>query len=255
MSKNTDYLNTRAKKALRVDELKVKDLTLNTLMTAYASVYQDGDLGNDQRITMKIPALATHYATLLCQGKFVVINDPFENRRYFVVAHNEDLIAVCYAIGPWSNFYSIKCTSEDTLRELNILTPCTNDLKVIDRIFNFPSNMDDEDHTPATAVIEPDNGLRWDWHTGHKPATKKDQKEVDNAVATTEADVHVQEVAIAGGPEGRPVVQVGGNQMQRAFKSAEAGNQGHGRRAERRHNERRAHELNTPQATGEKQGS
>lgn len=238
MSKNSAYLTQRVKHALRTEELAIKDLSLDTLMTAYASVYTDGDAGNDHRITMKIPALATHYAKLLNQDKFVVIRDPFENRQYFIKAYGEDLIAVCYAIGPWSNIYNVKCTSEDTLRALNINTPVVTDLKVIDAIFGFkPRSGDVEDHTPATALITPEHtGLHWQWHTGHKPS-----KKATEAVGSAD-EAGVEEVAVAGDIVEAPGAPEG-NQMTRAFQTA---GHGHSRRQDQRHAQRRAHELNTP---------
>uniref|UniRef100_A0AAU7PFN8 Uncharacterized protein n=1 Tax=Burkholderia phage vB_BgluM-SURPRISE13 TaxID=3159457 RepID=A0AAU7PFN8_9VIRU len=244
MSKTSAYLTQRVKQALRTDELKIKDLGLDVLMTAYASVYEHGDAGNDQRITMKIPALATHYAQLLNQGKFVVIRDPFENRQYFVIAHHEDLIAVCYAIGPWSNIYNIKCTSEDTLRELNITTPITTDLKVIDRLFGFrPWNSEgEEEHTPPTAIVHQDSGVHWQWHSGHKPAGKEavGPAPVEGEHMTeVSAPGHLVDLPGAPAPSDRAVelATPGENQMTRAFQSA-----GQGRREERRHGGRRQHD-------------
>jgi hypothetical protein len=235
------YLIKRVQQILRVTELNPKDLSLDMLMTAFASVYEHGEAGNDQRITMKVPALATHYATLLCQGKFVVINDPEYNKWYFVKAHGADLIAVYYSIGPWLNVYGIKCTSEDALRELNITSMNTVDLRLIDNIFGFrPFTPDDEDHTPAMAVVVPqESGAKWQWHSGHKPAEKKKQQDVaGSATAEVAAPAHVAEPAgVAGEVEHR--VELGGsgeNQMTRAFQHAGQGGQGgaQGRRDERR---------------------
>jgi hypothetical protein len=253
-NKTRAYLTQRVKQALRVEELDVKDMPLNTLMSAYASVYEHGDAGNDHRISMKIPALATYYAKQLCEGKFVVVRDPFDNKTYYIKAHHEDLIAVSYAMGPWSNFYAIKSTSDHALRELNITSAVINDLKIIDRIFGFRS-LDSEsaetDNAPATAVVQNDC-VKWAWHTGHAPAKKKDEAQLAE-LAEVEARVPVAEpVGAVGAPApGVETVQLGGNQMQRAFQHAGQPQQGHQGRRERRHaNERRAHELNTPEQGG-----
>ncbi|YP_009212879.1 hypothetical protein AVU38_gp030 [Ralstonia phage RSL2] len=240
------YLTQRVKQVLRVDELDVKDLPLNTLMSAYASVYEHGDAGNDHRISMKIPALATHYAEKLCAGKFVIIRDPFDNKQYFVKAHQEDLIAVSYAIGPWSNIYSVKATSERALKELNITAAVIVDLRVLDHIFGFRPWQEEEDVNEVAAVVAtPSEGVRWDWHTGHSPK-KKEQHAAQTAEGrVVEARVPVAEVV--GEPHSETMQ--GDNQMTRAFQHAnQEGHQGshHGRRERRQHAERRAHELNQP---------
>lgn len=248
MNKTRGYLTQRIKQALRTEELDIKDLPLNILMSAYASVYEHGEAGNDHRISMKIPALATYYAKLLNEGKFVVIRDPAENKTYYVKAHYEDLVAVSYAIGPWSNFYSIKSTSDHALRELNILSPVINDLKLLDNLFGFrplEQAEDAEDKEPATAVVTRDQGVKWAWHTGHTPAkSKKDDAHLED-LAEVDARVPVAEAVGAPAP-GVETVQLEreGNQMQRAFQHA--GQHQQGRRERRHQHERRAHDLNTP---------
>lgn len=241
------YLIARTKQVLRVTSLEPKDLSLDMLMTAYASVYMDGAAGNDKRISMKVPALATHLAEKLMQGKFVIINDPDFCKWYWVKAFDQDLVAVYYSIGPWLNVHGVKGTSEDILRELNITTPTTTDIKVIDRIFGFrPIDPQEDDHTPATAVVSnKDNQLHWMWHSGTKAAERKQQdREVSSPTAEVLAPSHIVE---AGGVVTEPAreVEFGTNQMQRAFQHAsQTGHQG---RRERRHQqERRAHDLNTP---------
>ncbi|BCM95068.1 hypothetical protein [Burkholderia phage FLC6] len=241
------YLINRTKQVMRVTQLEPKDLSLDMLMTAYASLYLDGAAGNDKRISMKVPALATHLAEKLMQDKFVIINDPDFNKWYWVKAFGQDLIAVYYSIGPWLNVHGVKATSEDILRELNILTPTTTDLKVIDRIFGFrPIDPKEDDHTPATAVVnKSDNQMHWMWHSGTRAAERKQQdREVESPTAEVLAPSHIVEAAGSVGEPGREV-EMGSNQMQKAFQSA--GVTGHqSRRQERRHAERRAHELNQP---------
>jgi len=247
--KNTNaYLINRVKTILRTETLEPKDLSLDMLMTAYASVHEDGDAGNDQRITMKVPALATYYAKLLEEGKFVVINDVGDNRWYFVKAHEHDLIAVSFSIGPWLNVYTIKSTSEDTLKALNITTPKTSDLKIIDRIFGFrPLHEDEEDREAATVVVTPDEpSAHWRWHTGNKPAKRGEDKSRDTVdplagrTETVTAPAHVVEsTGVDAAAEGAH-----GNQMERAFASASQHSRSdarqHDRDSRRQHDQRQS---------------
>ncbi|BAS04825.2 hypothetical protein [Ralstonia phage RSF1] len=253
MQNTNGYLIKRIKQVLRTDELNPKDLSLDMLMTAYASVHDEGASGSDDRITMKVPALATYYARLLDEGKFVVINDPFENRWYFVKAHEQDLIAVYYAIGPWLNFYGIKATSEHTLRELNINQAVIADFRILDRIFNFrPWNPEaEDDKEPATMVIEESQpGARWLWHTGHKPAGKKEKTgqphdtldPLEGRTENVSAPAHIVEAA--GAPEGSQVAELGENQMQRAFR-ASGQNRREERRDQRRHHDQQQHKQHS----------
>jgi hypothetical protein len=157
---------------------------------------------------------------------------------------------VCYSIGPWLNVHGIKASSEDILRELNLTTPTTTDLKVIDRIFGFqPIKPQEDDHTPATAVIiERDNQVHWMWHSGTKAAERKQQdREVVSSTAEVLAPSHIVEATGTVGEAGHEV-EMGSNQMQRAFQHANQGGQGghQHRRQERRDAARRQHELNQP---------
>lgn len=221
-NRNTNnYLIRRVTQVLRIEKLEPKDLPLDMLMTAYASLRDDGADGNDQRITMKVPALATYYAGLLMDGKFVVINDIMDATWYFVKAHDGDLIAVSHAVGPWLNLYSIKSTKEETLHALKITTPNTSDLKIIDRIFGFrPWNEVEAEQDSSTLVVTHDEpSAHWQWHTGSKPAKKSESDKGsdlrDALKGRTElvtASGHVIETSAE--PVGEP------NQMERAFQAA-----------------------------------
>lgn len=226
------YLTKRLCSILGVDKLQIKDLPLDMLMTAY-SVKVGDERAQDNRITLEVPALATHYAKRLSHGKFVVFRDPTDNVIYHVVARGNDLIAVFYTIGPWLNIYSIICSSDVVLREVGITASATMDKRVIDGIFGFA----DEDHQKpvegATATLQDHSKQpHWKWHSARQVTRERVDSQADqNDMVEIEASLQRRDPAgepasttLEGQIEAARVNP--GNQMHRAFVSANQQQQG-----------------------------
>lgn len=222
-----NYLVKQATIALRVETLKFKEVSLDELMTAYLSRYNQESV--DQRVSQEISGVAQFCANILMAGKFAAIYDRNDNTQYFIKAFDGELIAISYAVGGFLNVFEIKATSPELLESLNIKSSTINDKKIVDRLLGFSPMPTDEE-------IEKEKDLARQEYTGHHfPWFRGVKRDKPAAVPAIERADHgprdpaetVGEAVSAG------IAARGGNQMQSAFSRAQS-------RGERHHGHQRS---------------
>lgn len=198
-----NYLNRRVTQILGVNEIDTKSLSLNMLMTAYTNRVNNS--GIDQGITAKVSGLAKHYANILMEGKFVVFRGEEDNRTYYVVARERDLVAVFHPIGTGFDIYAAYGTSDQVLHNCGITTMSFTDHDILDNLFNWgpeKKHLNKDKEEVVSADIHPGGPLAWHWHQP-VPDVKVDSSHTEPTGAEkklTEVKIPASFVEPAGAP-------------------------------------------------------
>lgn len=216
MASKQSYIATRIAEQHNVDEYVAKEMSLDLVMTAFmASRIKGASRAASVEITGKELQDAVHQ---LNDGKAIMVNSRADCELYYVVAHENDLIAAFYPIGPWQEIYAVIASHPDVLDKFGIHTPSFMDKAIIDKMFRFPVKVKkaDKEVTASEEVIAAEVPA-WTWHK----ASPVMAEEEENAVVVL-AEVAPDNIA----PQPEPIESRLDSQMEQAFSRAGGGHQG-----------------------------
>lgn len=243
MASKQNYIATRIAEQHNVDEYPIKTLPLDLVMTAFMA--EKVLAANPANHVDVIGKDLRNVVDDLIDGKAVMINSEPDCELYYVVAHDKDLVAAFYPVGPWQEIYAAISSMPSLLEDFGITTPSFMDKTLIDKLFRFPAKVKKVKADPAVAAGAPVVDYpSWAWH--RPVAVKQDEEEEVASVVVTPTVVISPSPDTESAHEAKIIDRKLDSQMGQAFDRAQAG-QGGGSRAHRnQRQERRASEtINT----------
>lgn len=217
MASKLSYIASRIAEQHNVGEYVAKKMSLDLVMTAFmAARLKSATRAASVEIIGKELQDAVDQ---LSDGKAIIISSPDDGEMYYVVAHDNELIAAFYPVGPWQEIYAVIASHPNVLDKFGVHTPSFMDKAIIDKMFRFPVKVKkgdkavtDMEEEPVAAVVP-----AWTWHK----ASPVMAEEEENAVVVL-AEVAPDNIA----PQPEPIESRLDSQMEQAFSRAGGGHQG-----------------------------